>query len=165
MTKILVIKSSIREEESVSNALVDKTLSDMKESGDVEVIAEHNLAEMSLRHIDLDFLKKSGEDDLTVKFVDELNRADVLIMGCPMYNFGPSSYLKSYIDTITIYGKTFTYENGQPKGLLNPGKKLVICYASNGVPMNSPMDHLTPWLKTLFGFMGITEFEEKTSSS
>src|SRR5258706_10033806 len=50
--------------------------------------------------------------------IDELKRADVLVLGLPMYNFGIPSTLKAYFDYIGRVGQTFSYSEKGPEGLL-----------------------------------------------
>ena len=93
---------------------------------------------------------------LSEELVAEVVAADVLIIGIPMYNFGPTASLKLYADLIARAGLTFTYGSAGPEGLLK-GKKVFFAVTAGGVPLGSPMDHLSPWLKTFFNFIGITD--------
>ncbi len=93
-------------------------------------------------------------DDL----IAELQAADTIVIGTPVYNFNVPATLKTWIDQIARVGLTFNYTENGPVGLLT-GKKVVVAYASGGVPLGSPMDHATPYLKTVLGFVGITEVE------
>ena len=65
---------------------------------------------------------------------------------------------KAWVDQIARAGVTFRYTENGPEGLLN-GKKAVVAFASGGVPMGAAMDHVTPYLKTVLGFVGITDVE------
>ena len=88
--------------------------------------------------------------------VEELKAANTIIIGCPMYNFNVSAALKSWIDMICLVGHTFKYEATGPVGLLT-GKKVFIVISTGGIPVGSPMDFATPYLKAVFGFIGITD--------
>eukprot|EP01084_Bolivina_argentea_P228560 386003_1 len=90
------------------------------------------------------------------ELVAEIQAADVLIIGTPLYNFGPSAALKLYADLIARAGQTFTYTGEGPKGLLE-NKKVFFVVVTGGTPVGSPMDHMTPWLKTFFNFIGISD--------
>ena len=48
----------------------------------------------------------------------ELEQADEYVFGVPMHNFGVPSVLKLWIDQIARVGKTFSYADGEPKGLI-----------------------------------------------
>jgi len=72
-------------------------------------------------------------------------------------NFGVPATLKAYFDQVARAGVTFKYnEQGYPEGLLK-NKKAFVIVTSGGVPMNSPMDHMTPHLKTFLGLIGVVD--------
>ncbi len=91
--------------------------------------------------------------------VDEFIAADRYVLGVPMYNFSMPSAFKAYVDQIIRVGRTFSAEG---KGLLT-GRKMVILAASGGqYAPNTPFhafDHQEPWLRTIFGFVGITDIQ------
>lgn len=88
--------------------------------------------------------------------IAEIIEADTLVIGMPIYNFGMPAALKAYIDLIARPKVTFEYTAEGPRGLLS-GKKAIVAVASGGVPIGSPVDHATPHLKTVLGFIGITD--------
>ncbi|MBR9900768.1 FMN-dependent NADH-azoreductase [Thalassospira tepidiphila] len=92
------------------------------------------------------------------KMVAELQDADVIVIGAPMYNFSIPSTLKAWVDLIARVGVTFQYTENGPVGLLT-GKKAYIVAATGGVPVNSPADFATPYLKQVLGFVGISDVE------
>ena len=84
--------------------------------------------------------------------------ADVVVIGAPMYNFAIPSTLKAWIDRVTVAGTTFRYTQNGPEGLAG-GKKLVIASGRGGVHSGAPSDFQEPFLKFLFGFLGIDDVE------
>lgn len=91
--------------------------------------------------------------------IAEVQAADVVVIGAPMYNFGISSTLKAWIDHLARAGVTFRYTANGPEGLIT-GKKVYVAVSSGGVYSQLPMtdyDFLTPYLKTVFGFLGMTD--------
>ena len=70
--------------------------------------------------------------------MDELAAADVVVIAAPMHNFGIPSALKAWIDHIVRPGRTFTYSDKGPRGLLE-GKKVVLVLARGGIYSNGPM--------------------------
>ncbi len=88
--------------------------------------------------------------------VAEVQAADVLVLGVPMYNFGISTQLKNWIDAIARAGVTFRYTENGPEGLLK-GKKAYVTFARGGRYRGTAADTQTPYLKTLLGFLGITD--------
>lgn len=90
--------------------------------------------------------------------VAELEDADVLVIGVPVYNFTIPASLKAWIDMVARARLTFRYTDNGPEGLL-VGKKAYLVVATGGVPVGSPVDFATPYLKHALGFIGISDVE------
>ncbi len=90
--------------------------------------------------------------------IDELRRADVIVLGLPMYNFGVPSTLKAYFDHIARAGVTFTYSEKGPKGLLT-GKKAYVFAARGGLYSGTPLDTQTSYVRDFLRFLGIEDVE------
>ena len=90
--------------------------------------------------------------------IAEVQAADVLVMGVPMYNFGVSSALKSWIDAVARAGVTFKYTDKGPVGLLQ-GKKVYVALARGGLYRDTPADTQVPYLKSVLGFLGMTDIQ------
>jgi len=86
----------------------------------------------------------------------------VSVIGVPMHNFSVPSTLKLWIDQVVRAGRTFSYGEAGPVGLLK-GKKITFLVASGGVySKGTPMasyDFVEPYLRALFGFLGITDLD------
>ena len=104
--------------------------------------------------------------ELSDHFVDELLEADTILLSVPMYNFGMPSILKAYIDNIVRVGRTFLFqpEKDQPYTSLLEGKMMYVIIATGddgyqqGGALES-MNHLEPHIRTVFGFIGISDIE------
>ena len=92
------------------------------------------------------------------ELIAEVQTADVLVLGAPMYNFGVTSQLKSWIDAIARAGATFRYTEKGPEGLLK-GKKVYVGLARGGRYRDTPLDSQVPYLKTVLGFLGMTDVQ------
>lgn len=90
--------------------------------------------------------------------VDELRRADVIVVGLPMYNFGVPSTLKAYFDHVARAGVTFRYTESGPEGLLK-GKKAYVFATRGGRYAGTPSDLQTGFVKLFLGFVGIEDVE------
>lgn len=88
----------------------------------------------------------------------EIQNAEAIVIGLPIYNFGVPAALKAWIDMIARARLTFRYTENGPEGLLQ-GKKAYLVIASGGVPIDSPMDFATPYLRQALAFVGITDVE------
>jgi FMN-dependent NADH-azoreductase len=82
--------------------------------------------------------------------------SDAVVLGAPMYNFGIPSTLKAWIDRVAVNGRTFRYTANGPEGLAG-GKRVVVATAAGGVHGGQPTDFVEPYLRQVFGFLGITD--------
>ena len=94
-----------------------------------------------------------AQDDALIA---EIQAADVVVLGVPMYNFGVPAQLKNWIDAITRAGVTFRYTANGPEGLLK-GKTVYVALARGGRYRNTPADTQMPYLRTVFNFLGMTD--------
>jgi FMN-dependent NADH-azoreductase len=90
--------------------------------------------------------------------IAEIQQADVVVLGAPMYNFGISSQLKNWIDAISRAQVTFRYTANGPEGLLT-GKKVYVVLTRGGLYRNTPNDTQMPYLKSFFAFLGMTDVQ------
>jgi FMN-dependent NADH-azoreductase len=97
---------------------------------------------------------------LSDTLVGELERADEWVLGVPMHNFTVPAVFRLWLDQVVRAGKTFSYLNGSPAGLLH-NKKAHFIIASGGVyDPGSPgasFDFVQPYLQNIFGFLGVTD--------
>ena len=165
MTTTLVLKSSILGEYSQSSKLIDY----MVERMGCDRMVLRDLAAEPLPMLDgagataLRGGKHLSEQQQAVlalsdRLVEELKTADTLVIAAPMYNFHIPVQLKAWIDLICRAGVTFSYTEQGPQGLLT-GKKAVVVTTSGGKHKDSSHDMVTPYLRTVLGFIGIDEVE------
>ncbi len=88
--------------------------------------------------------------------IAEVQAADVVVLGVPMYNFGVPVQLKNWIDAIARAGVTFRYTEKGPQGLLT-GKKVYLALTRGGRHRGAETDTQVPYLKTVLGFLGMTD--------
>ncbi|MGY5351581.1 FMN-dependent NADH-azoreductase [Wenyingzhuangia sp. IMCC45533] len=165
--KILKINSSANMQTSVSRKYVDVIASKIKDKHTDAKIIDRDVVNSNLPHLNgamLDSFFADGErtqaqkDAVAVSdaLVQELQEADVLVIGAPVYNFSIPATLKTYIDLIVRAGITFKYTENGPVGLLE-NKKTFIVVPSGGVAVGSEADFNTPYLKQILAFLGITD--------
>jgi FMN-dependent NADH-azoreductase len=99
--------------------------------------------------------ERVAQDDALIA---EVQAADVLVLGVPMYNFGVPAALKNWIDAIARTGVTFKYTDRGPVGLLQ-GKKVYVTLARGGLYRDTPADTQVPYLKAVLGFLGMTDVQ------
>ncbi len=95
--------------------------------------------------------------------IREVEAADVLVIGAPMYNFGIPAALKAWIDQIVRVGRTFLY-TPTPVGLVT-GKRAIVLATSGGDALRYEqmgLDFRTGYLRSILGFIGITDIDVVT---
>ncbi|MDB6020643.1 MAG: azoR, partial [Pedosphaera sp.] len=93
--------------------------------------------------------------------IDELLAADIIVVAVPMHNFGLPSTLKAWIDHVVRAGRTFSYSQKGPEGLLK-GKRVILVLASGGVYSDGPakpLDFQEPYLRAILGFIGLNDVD------
>ncbi len=95
---------------------------------------------------------------LSDELVDELQQADTIVIGLPIYNFSVPAAFKAWIDLVARAGLTFAYSEKGPKGLLE-GKRAVLAIASGGTAVGSEIDFATGYAKHVLGFIGIHDVD------
>jgi FMN-dependent NADH-azoreductase len=106
--------------------------------------------------------ERSAEQSARVALDDaliaEIQAADIVVLGVPMYNFGVTTQLKNWIDAIARAQVTFKYSATGPEGLLT-GKTVYLGLARGGIHRDTPRDSQVPHLKTILGFLGMTDLQ------
>lgn len=170
MPNLLVLQNSANLETSVSRRLVATFVEAYVQRHPDAEIFHRDLARNPLPHLSPSLAaallpgQGAATPDLGLADVltEELEAADIIVIGAPFYNFTIPSTLKAWLDHVVRVGRTFAYVDGAPRGLLPPGKKVIAFVASGGAYAEgraSAMDFATPYLRFIFGFMGVTDIE------
>ena len=166
--KILQIKSSVLNGSGQSSRLADQFVASLRDQHPGAELVERDLVADPVPHLDgarvgAFFAKpeeRSAEQKAIVAYSDaliaELRRADVLVLGLPMYNFGVPSQLKAWFDHLARGGETFKYTEKGPVGLIT-GKKAYVFAARGGIYGDN--DAQTQFVRQFLGFIGITDVE------
>jgi FMN-dependent NADH-azoreductase len=155
--KLLHIDSSILGEHSASRALSAAVVAARKAADPSLELVYRDLAASPLPHLSGASLAKAdpAEVDAADQVMREFLEADVIVVGAPMYNFTIASTLKAWIDRLAVAGKTFRYNaQGMAEGLAG-GKEVIVASSRGGFHQASGMDFQEPYLRHMFGFMGI----------
>jgi FMN-dependent NADH-azoreductase len=167
--KVLRIDASGRQHGSSTRRLLDELTGALRARHGALEIRRRDLAE-PLPHVDdtwIDANFTAVEDRteaqrrvlaLSDSLVAELQEADTVIIGLPIYNFGVPASLKAWVDLVARARLTFRYTEDGPIGLLN-GKKLYLVVASGGVAVDSDADFATPYMRQALAFVGIDDVE------
>jgi FMN-dependent NADH-azoreductase len=169
MTNVLIIDSAATGDKSVSRKLTTEFEAQLRARDPQVRIVHRDVGRQLIPHLTEDTvsaIRGAPETDagrvtqaLSDQLIAELQAADLIVIGAPMYNFGITSTLKAWFDHVLRAGITFRYTAAGPEGLVT-GKRAVVVEARAGLYSEGPasvMDHQEPHLRTLLGFMGITD--------
>ncbi len=94
------------------------------------------------------------------KLIEELRSAAVIVIGDPMHNFTISARLKAWLDQVVRFGKTFSFGESGPNGLLT-GKKVYVFTSRGGAyepgTPTAQFDFQEPYLRHVLAFIGLTD--------
>lgn len=165
MSTLLQINSSLFSDQGNSSTLSNNFVQNwLAKHADGKVVVR-DLAKNPIPHLDSTIVQafftpaenRTPEQQKLVNFSDsliaEINNADAIVIGVPLYNFGVPSTLKSYFDQLARAGVTFKYTETGPVGLLKD-KPVHIIAARGGFHVGKASDSQTGFLDTFLNFLG-----------
>ena len=167
---ILQINSNARSTGSESTRLADAIVAKLQAANAGAVVTRRDLAanphpvldEAALQALFTPADQRSAEQAARVALDDALiaqvQAADAIVIGAPMYNFGITVQLKAWFDAIARAGVTFKYGATGPVGLVT-GKKVYVAIARGGFHRDGPSDTQLPHLKMFLAFLGMTDVQ------
>jgi FMN-dependent NADH-azoreductase len=173
MKRLLHIIATPRENESRTLQVSESFLEAFQESHPDWVIDELNLSKeklppLSMKSVSGKYILLEGKDLFgslretwaeIIQHIERFKTADFYLISTPMWNFHIPYMLKQYIDLIVQPKYLFRYkEDGTVEGLLKD-KKMVVITSRGGrySRENEKYDFQEPYLKAIFGFVGITD--------
>jgi FMN-dependent NADH-azoreductase len=170
MTKVLIVDSAATGDESVSRKLTRQFAELLTQRDPSAGIVRRDVGTDPVPHLTSATVgtirgaepatdEARAALDLSDRLIAEIEDADVIVIGAPMYNFGISSTLKAWFDHVLRAGITFRYSAEGPEGLVK-GKRAIVVETRAGFYSEGPasaMDHQEPHIRTLLGFMGVTD--------
>ena len=172
--RLLHIDSSILGPSSVSRKLTASVVDKLRRATPALEVVHRDLAATALPHLSgaVFAATASGQApqdaalqaDLALgnELLEEFLAADIVVLGVGFYNFGVPSQLKAWVDRILVAGQTFRYGPNGVEGLAG-GKRVIVAlsrgnFYGEGAPA-AAAEHLEGWLRTVFGFVGVTDLE------
>lgn len=169
MSHILVINSSLSGKASVSRILVDEAIERLLELQPGAVVTYRDVGEALIPHLtpatvagvravavtEAELAATALSDEL----IGELQVANFIVIGAPMYNFSIPSSLRTWFDHVLRPRVTFAYGDAGPQGMLT-GKRAIVVESRGGLYSAGPanaIDFQEPYLRQLLGFIGITD--------
>ncbi|HEY4276507.1 MAG TPA: NAD(P)H-dependent oxidoreductase [Rhizomicrobium sp.] len=184
MKSILLINCSPRGEAAESHWLSRQIVEHLLRLEPTAIVTERRLGDGTIPHIDAQYATALGQTQkaevefapqgsmaYSEELVQELERADFVVIGTPMHNFTVPSVLKAWIDHIARVRRTFDMAPDGKIALL--ADRPVFVAVSSGARYSGDRarqpDFLTPYLTFVLGMIGlrrVTFFSvEGTSSS
>lgn len=167
MQTLLRIDSSLREEGSFSRMYGDIFVQMWKAKNPASKINCRDLNKERIPHLTQEvtqaFFNRTTDVELletSNKLCDEIKESDVVLLTCPMYNFGIPSTLKSYFDHIIRVNRTFRYRGDQGYEGLLKNKKAYLITSMGGKKANPEVpEPFEQYLQQLLGFVGIEDIK------
>lgn len=165
MPHVLVINSSLSGDKGQSVQLSKQFLASLPGSVTTETL---DLVQDSYPHLTMEEIgawmtpesERTAEQKALAALSDnaiaQIEQADAIVLGVPMYNFGVPSQLKAYFDRLARAGITFKYTETGPVGLLKD-KPVFIFATRGGLYQGTPMDSQTPFVTAFLNFVGLKD--------
>jgi len=157
--KVLQIDASLFEANGNSALLTAHLVNELKaQFGEEFTLKQRNVATQEVPHFSAATVQAIGNNEaaLADELIAEIQWADVVVLGVPMYNFGIPSQLKAWFDHIARAGVTFRYTENGPEGLLK-GKTAFVLHARGGLHAGTERDTIASYLNTMLAFVGIDD--------
>ncbi len=159
MPHLLHIDSSIQGERSVSRSLTARAAAAWRAAHPDGTVTYRDLGAHPLPHLDSESglarmvpaeqhtPAQAASWELTKQVVDEVLAADTILLGLPVYNFGPPSSVKSWVNHLVAPG--LSVDRATMTGMLGGRDLLVLAARGGGYAPGTPRegwDHAEPWL-------------------
>jgi FMN-dependent NADH-azoreductase len=159
MAHLLHIDSSIQGERSISRALSGRAAARWRDANPDGTVTYRDLAADPPPHLgpagaqarfvpaDQYNAEQAASWAVSEEFVGEILAADTVLLGLPLYNFGPPSTVKSWVDHLIAPGLAMDPASGD--GLLGGREMIVLQARGGGYAEGTPRegwDHAQPWL-------------------
>ncbi|WP_309395829.1 FMN-dependent NADH-azoreductase [Cerasicoccus maritimus] len=178
METLLVIQSSGRHTRSITRRLTGRFIEQWRAAHPQGVVVERDVTDNPPPVVNESWIagaycapeERTGamREALAVsdEVVSEVQRADTIVIGAPIYNFGLPAQLKAWVDQLVRVGATFRIDPTQqpayqPLLVAKPVKVIVSAGDAALHPGGElwAMNHLEPYLQTVLGFVGLTDVE------
>lgn len=175
MTELLRIDASARQNRSLSRALADEFFGAWRMRRPHDRITLRDVGRSPPPPVSEDwiaaaFSKNQGDDvraalAVSDELIEEVCRANIIVIATPMYNYGMPSALKAWFDQVIRVNRTFTFDLARGDRPLEPilsGKTLVILSVSGEFGFdqggaNEANNHLVPHIRTCSKYLGVEE--------
>ena len=170
MTTLLQLNTSLFAGNGQSTQLANDFVREWQADHPTAHVVVRNLAADPIPHLNAARLtalatpaeQRNDEQQQVAAFSDtliaELQLADVIVLGLPLYNFGIPSALQAYFDHVARAGVTFKYTANGPVGFFQ-GKRVLVFATRGGKHAGTHRDSVTAQVRNFLGLIGITDVE------
>ena len=170
MTTLLQLNTSLFSAGGQSSRLAQEFVDEWRAAHSAAAVIVRDLSRTPVPHLDAErfgaflakpesrTLQQQSVIDYSNELINELRRADVIVLGLPMYNFGVPSTLKAYFDHVARAGETFRYTEKGAVGLLT-GKKAYVFATRGGKYAGTGLDLETGFVRQFLAFIGVDDVE------
>lgn len=177
MTTILHLDASARVTRSLSRDLSRRFIAAWRERRPEDRVIRRDLAATPPPHVSEDWIaacftppeRRDAAMRATLAWSDaavaEVEAADLIVMGTPMYNYGMPSALKAWFDQVIRIGHSFSFDLARGDWPIEPmlaGKRLVLLgargefgFAPGG--LRADLNHLDPHIAVCARYIGVAE--------
>jgi len=151
MPHLLHIDASVQGDQSVSRRLTARAADRWRAAHPGGTVTYRDLAADPLPHLD-----PSRSAPISAELVAEIKAADAVLLGLPLYNYGPPSTVKAWVDHVLVDGLSVDFSTGQ--GLLVGTELVAIETRGGGYGAGTPRegwDHAQGWLEHALSMTGL----------
>ncbi len=178
MSHLLKIDASARQGRSLTRQLTDAFVAQWLYRDQDAVITRRDVGALPPPAVTEDWIaaafagtsRSSEQRDLLAlsdELIDEVEAADLILIGAPMYNYGMPAALKAWFDQIIRIDRTFSFDLARGDKPLEPllSNKQVVVLASWGEfgfepgGQNAAHNHLVPHIQTCSRYLGAESFD------
>ena len=168
MPHLLHLDSSFQGDRSISRRLTARAAANWKAAHPEGTVSYRDLAAEPIPHLDAESgLARMVPPDqhtpaqaasyaLTAGLIDEVKRADTILLGLPVYNFGAPSSVKAWVDHLVAAGLSLDPETHE--GWLGGRDLIVLAARGGGYAPGTPRegwDHAQAWLPHGLSYTGL----------
>ena len=168
MSHLLHIDTSVRGDASVSRRLTARAADRWQAAHPGATVTYRDLGTNPIPHLDAatglarmaTAAQRTAAEDaslaLSAELIDEIKQADTVLLGLPLYNFGPPSTVKAWVDHIIAPGLSIDAETHA--GLLGDTDFIVLASRGGGYGPGTPRegwDHAETWLPHALSVTGL----------
>lgn len=166
MKTILHVSCSPRGEAAESYRLSSRIVALLRQREPAAVVTHRVIGDGTIPHVDMNYaisqaslhdVSQDGSMALSETLVEELENADVVVIGTPMHNLTVPSALKAWLDHVVRARRTFDMTSAGKVGTLRD-RPVYLAVASggrfSGERARQP-DFLTPYIRTILAMIGL----------